>query len=94
MRPYRDALKFFGKYLALIGIIYFLCIPIGGILERHLSTVVLGAIVIWAPFIVWYFLLVRLLKRYIAFYTEVTEIRAEVKKPYGEVKTPYSSHEG
>ena len=84
MRPYRDALNFFWKYLALAGIIYFLCIPIAAFLERHVPPNILGLIIIFAPFIPWYFLLVRLLKRYIVFYTEMAEIRAEVKTPYSD----------
>ena len=86
MRPYRDALKFFGKYLALVGIVYLLCIPVAALLESYVSTTILGCMIIWGPFTVWYFLLVRLLKRYVAFYTEMTEIRAEVKTPYSDNK--------
>jgi len=82
MRPYLDALKFFGKYLAIVGIFCFLLGSIATFLEAHIPGHILGMIVIFGPFIAWYFLLVRLLKRYRDFYCEIKEIYADIKTPY------------
>ena len=86
MRPYRDALKFFGKYLAIMGITALLMGSVEVFLEAHIPAPTLGCVLIFGPFIVWYFLLVRLLKRYIDFYTDIKEIRAEIQTPYAGQK--------
>ena len=89
MTPYRDAFKFFLKYLGTLLLTWLLiCYP----LMDMISESVLGTIMLFGPWFMMYFLLVRLLKRYIAFYDDIIAIRAEVKMPYGEVKTPYSSN--
>ena len=80
MRPYRDAFKFFLKYLGAVMLTSFLLLP----MNKTLSNELLGLVVICGPMVAMYPILVRLLKRYIAFYCDVATIRAEVKMPYGE----------
>jgi len=86
MRPYRDAFKFSMKFLGALFLTGFLCNQFSPALPGH----VIGLIMIFSTLNVMYFVLIRLLKRYIAFYCDIAAIRAEVKMPYGEVKTPYS----
>ena len=86
MRPYRDAFKFFLKYVGAIVIVSLLCYQLP--VPEHIK----GLMVLFGPWIGMYGPLVRLLKRYIAFYNSIAAIRAAVKIPYGEVKAPYSSN--
>ena len=85
MRPYRDAFNFSMKFLGALFLTGFLCNQFSPALPGH----VLGFVMIFSALSVMYFVLIKLLKRYIAFYCDVAAIRAEVKKPYVEVKTPY-----
>ena len=87
MKPYQDALKFFLKYLGAVMLTSFLLMA----MNKTLSNELLGLLVIFGPMVAMYPILVRLLKRYIAFYDDIATIRAEIKT-YGEVKTPYSSN--
>ena len=76
MRLYRDAFKFFLKYFGTLVLTWLLiCLP----LMNTVSESVLGFIMLFGPWFMMYFVLVKLLKRYRAFYCDITKIRAEVK---------------
>ena len=82
MRPYRDAFKFSMKFLGALFLTGFLCSQFSPALSGH----VLGLIIIFGSLFVMYFVLIKLLKRYIAFYCDIAMIHAEVKTPYSKAE--------
>ena len=76
MIPHRDAFKFFLKNF---GTLVLTCLLICFPLMDTVPEPVLGTIMLFGPWFMMYFVLVKLLKRYRAFYCDITEIRAEVK---------------